>query len=541
MPATPHQDARPTADTRRFRDVPRVEHGRRDRAQRFARGAAQHAVKYWAAWLALVACLVAAGLGLHTGIERLLVRWIWPYDHSGLVLLMCAWLLAAAAWRQPPERVAPSAWGVLAAAAALLGYAVAEIIDFSLGMQVMLPAILLGIVTAIGGMQIGRAALIPAAMLYFTIPIWDLTVVPLQRLSVAAVTFALGIYGPPAYIDGNVISIPAGTFEIAEGCAGMRYFMVGLAMAAFYGFNWYARWRPRIALLAVAGAAAMLSNWLRIYTLILIGQATDMQHYVIAESHDGYGWLVYVLAMAPVLWFARWLETREGATARPAPAPGVGTTLAAPRAFLAVGALVAAMAATPALIRAGTTDAGGPGEVSLLPAALGEWRQVAPDASWQPTFAAAYLHERRTYARAGAAVDVYVARYPRQHPGAKVTAAINRHALHSDWHVSWSGTRPVAFAGHRRVAQATELAEDGERRAVWYWYVVGGTATHSRTRAKLLEVTALLAGRRDGAVIALSAPCAARCDEAEDAMSGFLEDGAGVLLEALANGDTSGP
>jgi exosortase/archaeosortase family protein len=103
----------------------------------------------------------------------------------------------------------------------------------------------------------------------------------------------------------------------------MRYFMVSLAITAVIGLSWYQRWRTRLLLLAVAGLAAMVSNWIRIYTLILIGDATDMKHYVIAVSHDGYGWLVYVVFLLPVLWFARVLDKREamlpqaGAAARP--------------------------------------------------------------------------------------------------------------------------------------------------------------------------------------------------------------------------------
>src|SRR5690606_30072698 len=112
------------------------------------------------------------------------------------------------------------------------------------------------------------------------------TIAPLQALSTSAVTFALSVSGLIAHIEGNLITIPAGRFEIAEGCSGMRYVMVSLALASFYGLFWYRTWVARIGLLVLAGVVSMVANWIRIYTLILIGHLTEMQHYVVAESHD---------------------------------------------------------------------------------------------------------------------------------------------------------------------------------------------------------------------------------------------------------------
>src|SRR5690606_1296824 len=112
-----------------------------------------------------------------------------------------------------------------------------------------------------------------------------LTVVPLQDITTAVVSRALDWTGITAHIDGYFVTIAAGVFEIAEGCSGMRYLTVSLALSTFYGLSWYARWRTRILLIAVAGAVAMVANWVRVYSLIVVGDMTDMQHYLIAESH----------------------------------------------------------------------------------------------------------------------------------------------------------------------------------------------------------------------------------------------------------------
>ncbi len=44
----------------------------------------------------------------------------------------------------------------------------------------------------------------------------------------------------------------------------------------------------RLLLLMVAGFAAMVANWVRIFTLVLIGDRTAMEHSLIVDSHDGF-------------------------------------------------------------------------------------------------------------------------------------------------------------------------------------------------------------------------------------------------------------
>ncbi len=492
-----------------------------------------HLHRYWALWVALAIVAVAGSIGLYTGVERLIGRWAYLYSHSYLVLGMSAWLLVLALRQPRPPGIGPSPLGFVAVAGVILLYALSELVDFTLGMQVALPLILLAAVAALAGLRFARVVLTAIGMLYFTIPVWDLTVGPLQSITVSAVTSALRWTGRVAYIQGSVITIPAGVFEIAEGCSGMRYFMVSLALAAFYGFCCYRRWRTRVLLLAVAGLVSMISNWIRIYTLILIGDATEMRHYLIVESHDGYGWLVYVVCMAPVLWFARWLEVREPAPAPPSNEPRPERRVASPASFLVYGSLVAAVVASPAMIRGGGELVP---ETTGAPLALdaSAWRPVPPADDWQPEFRAPYRSERLGFvAPSGARVDIYIARYLSQRPDSKLIA--DKNDLSPGWQTLSSRGTDVQFEATTRRVEATELGIRGERRLLWHWFLVGGRPTHDRARTKLLEVLALFSGRRDGAVIAVSSSCAVSCAEAEAAMSDFVAD-AGPLLEAIADG-----
>jgi EpsI family protein len=486
-----------------------------------------------------VVALGAAAIGLYTGVHRLGTRWDYPYDHSWLVLGMTAWLLWHAWQRSPADRIAPSPLGLLALVGAVLFYALSEVLDISLGMHVALPLALFALVTTLAGVRFARVAFIPFAMLYFTIPIWDLTIPPLQAISTVVVATLVSWTGPVAYTVGNLITIPAGSFEIAEGCSGMRYFMVSLAITAFIGLSWYERWRTRILLLVVAGLAAMASNWIRIYTLILIGDATDMQHYVVAKSHDGYGWFVYVVFLLPVLWFARVLDKREPRTPPAAAAVAPVTTIASPATFLVFGALAAVILLSPSVIRGGSAAPETPDDVRVMPFGGSGWIPVGISRTWEPEFRSPYFSTQEALESADhIPVELFVARYLSQRPGSKLVSNHNR--VSPGWQVSASTERSITVGTASRRVLQTEIVRGSERRLVWQWYLVGGEPVHERLRAKLLEVAALMRGRRDGAAIALSAPCNSSCDDAAAAM-GDLARIAGARLEGLANGVADRP
>jgi EpsI family protein len=488
---------------------------------------------------------LGAAIGLASGLQRLHASWMdtYSYSHGYLVLAMSLWLLMPVLRHAAPD-VRPSTLGLLALAVAVVGYMLAEVVDIAIGIQAMLPVLALGLIWALGGTALARSALLPVAFLYFAIPLWNLLTVPLQNITTVVVTSLLPLLGITAYIEGYVVSTPAGMFEIAQGCSGLHFFVVGLALAAFYGLNWYARWSTRLLLLVAAGAMSMFANWVRVYTLIAVGDATQMQHYLIAEDHYVFGWVLYGVLMTPVLWLARRLELREAAGRSPG-AERIEEPVAAPRtdarapafgssfAFLATGAAAGLLLASPMLLRAGP-DAPTVPAVIALPAMPVIWTATAPSQDWRPSFHQPHAALHAGYAgAAGPKVDLYIARYLGQAPDSKLI--YHRNTLDHGWQQLTATARPVPVNGTMRTVREVELAARGERRLVWYWYRVGGTPTHDRTQAKLLELPALARGRRDGAVIAVSASCTIRCDVAREQMADLLSI-AGASLEAAADG-----
>src|SRR2546430_4831726 len=103
----------------------------------------------------------------------------------------------------------------------------------------------------------------------------------------------LWLTGPSASISGDIIRIPNGSFLIEEGCSGLHFMIVGLAVAALHGELRRDPWRIRAAQLALMGLLALLANWVRVYIIIEAGYLTNMQSYLVRVSHYWFGWGVF--------------------------------------------------------------------------------------------------------------------------------------------------------------------------------------------------------------------------------------------------------
>lgn len=491
-----------------------------------------HMEQYWLVWLVLAFVAVASAIGLETGFERLYSRWRFAYNHSFLVFPMAAWLLLVATRGACITRIGPSVLGMLGLAAAVATYALAEALDFTLGMQAAVPLILYGVIAGVIGLQFAWSAVVPVGFLYFTVPVWDLMNGILQDISTAAVSALLRLSDVTAHIDLYHITIPSGTFEIAEGCSGLRYVLVSLILSVFYSMNWLQLWRTRFLLVSVATLTSMVANWVRIYTLILIGHWTQMEHYLIQVSHDEYGWVIFIVVMTPLLLLGRWLEGRE-------PPCVVSGRAAEPRrasapAFLMAGVIAAALTASPMLLGGGPPAPAQPRQIQAVANPAQGWSKAPPTRLWSPSFVAPHIVSRQALVGADRTqVDVYVARYLSKRFDSKLIAS--RNELAPGWRLSDVGVSEVTIGGEARTLRTARVKAGGDYRLLWSWYVIGTSTAHKKTEAKLLQIPALLAGRWDGAVIAVSAPCGETCADAEDALAAFLAEH-GARLEAVARG-----
>ncbi|WP_077338937.1 exosortase [Pseudocolwellia agarivorans] len=133
----------------------------------------------------------------------------------------------------------------------------------------------------------------PACFLIFIFPLWGLLTNILQDISVIAVTYMMSFTNIPTYVEAQYITIPSGVFEIADGCSGLRYIIVSLAISSLFIFLYINNIKKALIFLSIAILGALITNWIRITALILIGDYTEMQSSLM-EDHNTFGWYLYI-------------------------------------------------------------------------------------------------------------------------------------------------------------------------------------------------------------------------------------------------------
>lgn len=243
-------------------------------------GAWPHAVLL----LALVALLVGFyGLvplfGSHGTVSTL--RWMWlswnsenEMRHAVLIPLVSGYLI----WKDRRKLAATPldgrTYGLLVVVfAALLFLASARTIQARLAVA-SIPFALFGCVLTLGGPRWGRLLFFPIFLLLFTIPVPALQQAT-NHLQILATTIAYhvtSLMGIDVIQSGTVLksASDAWTFEIDEGCSGIRSLMALTLIAAVYAYlSGLVLWK-KVVIFACALPLAVLTNAIRITTIVLI-------------------------------------------------------------------------------------------------------------------------------------------------------------------------------------------------------------------------------------------------------------------------------
>ena len=259
------------------------------------------------------------------------------YSHAYLIPVMSAWLLYEG-WKAGVLQLRWS-WACFALLGiSLLAY---QWLEFAHQRYLARAAVPLCMTLALLCVhRVTRYTLLAGAMFWFVTPVWGPISEFLQWTSVKAVSFIMQFTGIPTFVYDEFVRIPAGTFEIADGCSGLRYVIAALALVAFYSGLYLRRYRSMLILALVALAGAMLTNWLRIAALILIGHFSDMQSSLIRD-HNMFGWFLFVPLMVLIFFLAERLEPINGRG--PGAVREKALALARPRAnqIVLLGALLA--------------------------------------------------------------------------------------------------------------------------------------------------------------------------------------------------------
>ena len=464
----------------------------------------------WRLSLLIVAVLVGTFLLYRPSSESLVMLWNdtgrITYTHGLVVALMACWLII-----RRREQLAELPWEPsLLGAVLALPVGMAWFLAVRSGIEVVHQALLvplLGLaVWAVFGWRIARALWVPVAFLLLVVPIWDLANPALQWATTNAVHLLLNLAGIPAYVQGNMVHLVAGTFEVEGGCSGLHFFLVSIALGTLYGELGRDTWRMRALLLGLAILFALLTNWLRVFIIVVAGHLTNMQHYLIREEHYSFGWMVFAVLMVVYLLIARRIAPPERAEAATSIRPATGS----PR-ITTLFVSVACVAAVPAWeilqpVQAAALPAAG----ASLPAPPEGWSRAQAAVPWNPVFVGADLTERGDYVNAsGARVSAFVAAYALQRQTKELVAYGNSLLGPDDGRIVGSARGELLVEDSRGVS------------VIRYRYRVGDRATNRGVVAQVWYALEAWRAPAVSSVLALRAACVPDCAAARSLLNEF--------------------
>ena len=463
---------------------------------------AQAGVSPWRDALVRLGCVWLALILAFAGDWLAMARQWWDsstYNHILLVPPILAWLVSLRL--DELRKLTPQTWapGLLLVGGGVLLWDLGRFAGFNLVQQAGAVLVLPGSLLALLGPRVALGLLFPLCYMAFLVPFGDELVPQLQMITAALTIALVKISGIPAVIDGVFIDTPAGLFEVAEACSGVKFLIAMIALGALVANVCFRSWKRRALFMALCVAAPILANGVRAWATILAAQ------YVGAEKAGGfdhivYGWVFFALVIAAVLglsWrhFDRAVDDPmiDAAAIEQARLPRLLDRgfLAAPLTILLCGALVLGGQAWARTAEALVAPM--PKQI-FLPEVPG-WQRTdfAPAVPWQPRAAGAEHRLLGSYADAqGRKVDVFLALYPAQNEGREATG-FGEGALpeNSEW--SWNSAGPQVANAKSDLLRARGSME----RLAETYYRNGDLLTGSALKLKLATIADRLLLRRE--------------------------------------------
>jgi exosortase A len=222
------------------------------------------------------------------------------YNHILLVPPILAWLVR----QRSPElaKLTPRAWwpGLIILAGGVLTWLAGTTLGINTVSQLGAVVLLQASVAVLLGPRVTAGLLFPLAYMLFLVPFGDELVPALQAVTAemaVALTHASGI---PATIDGVFIDTPAGLFEVAEACSGVKFLVAMIALGTLVAHLCFASVKRRVLFMAAAVVVPVLANGVRAWGTIYIAQSQGVE-FAAGFDHIVYGWIFFALVMIAVL------------------------------------------------------------------------------------------------------------------------------------------------------------------------------------------------------------------------------------------------
>lgn len=388
---------------------------------------------------------------------------------------------------------------------------------------VVLPAMLLSAIALSFGLAVTRKFAFAIVFIYFAMPAIEHLQPIFQTITVLAVRILIRLTDIPALVEGNIVFVPRGEFQIAGGCSGLNFVVAGLSLAVFFGHLFFTTNRQNLKLISAVLALTMFGNWVRVFSIIVIGYRSNMQSPMV-DDHLTLGWIIFAVLMVPAYVIARKIESSNISDNRNQNSRTHSVGKLSPN-WGAVIVTIAAMIIGPVWANSNSRSHSSSDSLAIeFPAGTLDW--TGPGESnwgWQPRFTNPTVESVVEYRSGSDVVLVYANVYLSQDQGRELIYFSNN--LGGDWRVSPSDDELP------KTVRLDDGAEYGQIRMknyvgdwlIWYRYQNGDKFDASAKHAKLSQALQTLKGNPEAGIVAFAILCREQCDPASTRLATFID------------------
>ena len=220
------------------------------------------------------------------------------YGHCFFVVPIAAFLAWERRFDAAAAPVRPLPWLALAAIPLGLVWFAASRLGLMEGQQLVAMTGLQLLFLTVLGWRRYWALSVPLLYLYFLVPFGAFVTPALQDFTAAFIRIGLDLFGISNFSDGMTITIPEGSFFVAEACAGLRFIVASFVIP-------------------------IVANGFRGLGIVVLGHLLGSAE-AAAVDHVLYGWLFFSLVI--LMLIGAGLPFRQDDPNRAQPAPSLSTT-----------------------------------------------------------------------------------------------------------------------------------------------------------------------------------------------------------------------
>jgi exosortase A len=417
------------------------------------------------------------------------------------IVLYLVWRSRGHLARQP---IAPSAIALPFIVGAGFAWLIARAASVLGGEQFMFVLMIPLAVWAVLGTLMFRALAFPLVFLLFAVPFGEFAVPKLMDWTADFTVIALSASGVPVFREGNSFIIPSGRWSVVEACSGVRYLIASLVVGSLYAYLTYRSWQRRLVFIAAAIVVPLVANWVRAYTIVMIGHLSN-NRLAVGVDHVIYGWVFFGVVMALLFGVASiWRE--DMVRDSPPATDAAGALPAANPVTLVLMGLAVVVASGPWPPLSASLDASDAARQVRLGAIapIGGWAVTkSTDVQFRPDFANPLAETTQYFAKGDVRVGVFVGYYAAQNQARELVSHHNQIATTTNrhWREIRRGRVEASVGGSALSVRAAELEGAAVRLDAWRWYWIDGRLTASDVMAKVLLAWSRLTGRGDDSAV----------------------------------------